>query len=201
MCIPGINVFDLDQNILNSMFPLSTTAYDDVHTLCSKLGYSYCNLTHIRFNRFKIYTLDKWLIDLLDLILVYDRRGDSRFFELNKNLVWPTCHFESQKLTDCMCILMYLVDSHLKNKRFIANVKKIYEKYESTFDTSKQRYIFYQILRQLSNDETIVKISDEVIIEKFFNQLQIYDKYNSFNEFTDSYLYTHVFANCKRLFS
>ena len=178
LCIPGIDLFDFDQNLLNKMFPLSTTIYDDVHTLCSKLGFSFCNLTHIRFNRYKIWTLDKWLLDMLDLLLVYDRRGDTRFFELNKEerLVWPTCHFESQKLTDCMCTLLYMVDCHLNNKRIHVGIKlnKIFEKYKSTFSTCTQRYLFNQIWCQLSNNEIINKVStSNRMIENFFFQLQV----------------------------
>ena len=140
--VPGINVFDVDRNILNKMFPLSyfTEDFDELRTCCSKLNTSYLNLKYIKFNRTILYTLDMWLLKIFEIV----------FFKQNINYSLPTPHFFQQSLTDCFLILLYVVDDFLYDNTIkICFRKSFFCKYGHHFDDF-QKYLLITILKKIS---------------------------------------------------
>ena len=70
--IPGINVFDVDKNLLNKMFPLSffSTDYDLTSTCCSKFNTCYLNFKNLSFS--KIGNFSNVDFDIYSKLMFYD---------------------------------------------------------------------------------------------------------------------------------
>lgn len=167
--IPGINVFDVDINLLNKMFPYNfkSNKFDTVHTCCSKLNSGFCNLNYICFDRAKIFTLDLWLFEMIECLL----------FRKSEPPKFPTGHFEHQKLTDCMCILLYLIDLNLTQQTINVNFKeKFLKKYQFLFN-DLQLFLIIKILEQINPNK-------ELAIEHFLPQTVDVELVNFFVEYS-----------------
>ncbi len=105
--MPCINTFNVDPNIINKMFPISFNIpkYDQSKTCYSKFNSGYCNLKYFGFDRKLVYTLDRWLFELTDTVVMN---------RLNKK--FPTSYFENQNLTDVVCILLFIIACYLDKK-------------------------------------------------------------------------------------
>lgn len=135
---PGIDVFNVNPNILTKMFPIlhKQLTFDKKSTLCYKLNSGCCNLKIIKFDRFKIYTLDRWLFEMLEHVLFFEKIETKNEFE------YPTPYFEDQKITDCMCMLLYLIDEFLDKKTIKLSYKDlIFMEYKSHFSIVQQQLL------------------------------------------------------------
>jgi hypothetical protein len=137
--IPCVNAFDVDQNLLNKMFPLTFLSgeWDERRTCCSKFNSGFCNLKHLAFDRKCVCTLDGWLVEMLECVIGSDK---SRKF--------PTCHFEKQQLTDVMCTLLYLIDLYLDGRSVNLFYKeKLFMKYKDLFTLEQQAILLEMLIR------------------------------------------------------
>ena len=166
--IPGVNVFDIDKNIMAKMFPIcfNLKKYDQQYTCCSKLNTSFCNLNIISFDRYKVYTLDRWFLEMFKMVF------------LKKTLEMPTPHFENQQLTNCMCILLYLIDLYLLQKEINIHYKcNFFKKYQHLFSDIQQA-ILYTLLSELSN-KTVQESNELQLVFKQVTNNPLFSEYKA----------------------
>ncbi len=143
--IPCVNAYDLDPNLLNKMFPLtfSSNEVDVVRTCCSKFNSGFCNLKNVEFDRKQICTLDGWLVEMFECVVLKE-----------KGRIFPTCYFENQRLTDVMCTLLYLTDLYLDGRCVnLVFKEKLFLKYKELF-TDDQQSLLLEILLEFNKNES-----------------------------------------------
>ena len=112
------------------------------------------------FDRLKIFTIDRWLKELY--ICVLSKKSCTKF---------PTCNFENQKLTDCICILVYLIDLFLDDKKFNACFKRQFFSSYCELLNDKQKYTLLMILEALFKTNEILDDLKNNLLKYNFNIL------------------------------
>lgn len=140
MLIPLINFKDIKNILLPVDYFFDSFNLDST---CFKINCEYVNIKIVKFERNKIFTLDKWFNEI-------------RNFLNNPNTLFPTPMFENQKLTDLVCILLCIIDKYFINRKQL-NIcfrNNLYQNYKSHLNSfQKAELIQFLKLTNFSNEE------------------------------------------------
>ena len=155
--IPGIDIYKISPVLILKMLPYNQMFLQKLcykRTCCSINNY-FVNLERIVFCRIKVYTLNKWLSQIFQLLTTLEPNTEM--------LEFPTCHFDLQDMTNLFCILLFITDQIICCKPLNFEFRNyLYDTFSQYFESESDRAMFKKILF-LTNKSQSEKFSSSFI--------------------------------------